>query len=191
MVTLGKAKRDLLLCVKRANFREGMHINYPRKSHRQLANMAQFLFNSREKGGPITSDLLRYQKEYALNAPLFHVLGADCARRAHRLNAHRVESVHYINAVVQRGYGVPNSQTKVFSVTLAPNLPFQSRLGDHLMQKQHNVQRRAEAQGRQEEMTGRSFSNGRHHKACAPQKKPKKTRHANTLHTHQGSNCSP
>lgn len=60
------------------------------------------------------TDLLRYQKEYALNAPLFHVLSADYARRTKIFNAHRVESVHYINAVIQRGYGVPNSKTKVF-----------------------------------------------------------------------------
>lgn len=46
------------------------------------------------------------------------------------------------------------------------NLPTHSRLGVHLMQQPHIVRRRAEAGG----MTGRFFSNGRHHKARAPPK---------------------
>lgn len=54
------------------------------------------------------------------------------------------------NTTVQRGYGGLFLKLR-FPVTWAPNLPFHSRLGVHLMQQQHNVQRRAEAQGRQGE----------------------------------------
>lgn len=69
-----------------------------------------------------------------------------------------------------------NSETKGFR-DLGPKPPIPLAFGVHLMQQQHNVLKRAEAQGKQGRMTGRSFSNGRLHKACTPQIQPALTQH--------------